>query len=141
LDQPLVVDGYVIAERGARVEGEVMQSVEAGRVKGVAQLVLALTRFTTADGQRVAIRTADFTKEGEKSTKEDATKVGIGAAIGSAIGAIAGGGKGAAIGAAAGAGAGTGAVLATRGEAAELASETRLTFRLAEVVKITERMK
>jgi hypothetical protein len=141
LDQPLVVDGFVIAERGARVEGKISQSVDAGRVKGTSQLAVELTRLTTADGQKIAIRTADFTKDGEKSTGRDAAKVGIGAAIGSAIGAIAGGGKGAAIGAAAGAGAGTGAVLATRGKAAELPVETRLTFRLAEAVKITERLK
>jgi hypothetical protein len=141
LDQPLVVDGFVLAERGAKVEGKVSQAVDAGRVKGVSQLVVELTRLTTADGQRLQIRTAEFVKEGEKSTGRDAAKVGIGAAIGSAIGAIAGGGKGAAIGAAAGAGAGTGAVLATRGKAAELPVETRLTFRLAEAVKVTERLR
>jgi hypothetical protein len=141
LDQPLVVDGYVIAERGARVSGKVSQVVEAGRVKGVSALAVELTQFTTADGQKVAVRTAEFVKEGEKSVKKDAAKVGIGAAIGSAIGAIAGGGKGAAIGAAAGAGAGTGAVLATRGEAAELPVETRLTFRLSEAVKVTEKLR
>ena len=141
LDQPLVVDGFVIAERGSRVDGTVLQSIAAGRVKGLAQLEVGLTQLTTADGQKIRIKTADFIKEGEKSTRDDATKVGIGAAIGTAIGAIAGGGKGAAIGAAAGAGAGTGAVLATRGKAAEIPVETRLTFRLAEAVKITERLK
>lgn len=141
LDQPLVVDGFVIAERGARVEGAVLQSLAAGRVKGLAQLEIGLTHLTTADGQKIPIKTADFIKEGEKSTRDDATKVGVGAAIGTAIGAIAGGGKGAAIGAAAGAGAGTGAVLATRGKAAEIPVETRLSFRISEPVKVTERLK
>ncbi len=45
LDQPLVVDGFVIAERGARVDGRVVQAEQAGRVKGVALLSLELTRI------------------------------------------------------------------------------------------------
>ena len=59
---------------------------------------------------------------------------------GAAIGAIAGGGKGAAIGAGVGGATGAGAVLATRGEEAELASETRLTFRLKNPITITEKL-
>ena len=62
-----------------------------------------------------------------------------GAAGGAAIGAIAGGGKGAAIGAGAGGAAGAGTVLATRGKPAALPSETRITFRLAAPVTLTER--
>ena len=100
LDQPLVVDGFVIAERGARVEGRVAESDPGGRVRGVSHLALELVRLNTSDGQRVKLQTASFTKEGEKSLKKDATKVGIAAGIGAAIGAIAGGGKGAGIGAA-----------------------------------------
>ena len=46
------------------------------------------------------------------------------------IGAIAGGGKGAAIGVGVGGGAGAGDVLLTRGQPAELPSETRMTFHL-----------
>jgi len=140
LDQPLVVDGLVIAERGARVIGRVRDVEEAGRVKGLARLVLELTSVTTSDGQKVAIRTAGFERQGPESKAEDATKVGVGAVIGAAIGAIAGGGKGAAIGAAAGGAAGGGAVAATRGKPAVLASETLLTFRIDQAVTITERI-
>jgi hypothetical protein len=57
------------------------------------------------------------------------------------IGALAGGGKGAAIGAGVGGGAGAGAVVATRGYAAKLPSETRVTFRLKAPVTITERLR
>ena len=63
-----------------------------------------------------------------------------GAALGAIIGAMAGGGKGAAIGAGAGGAAGTGIVLATRGQATSLATETRLDFRLAAPVTITEQI-
>jgi hypothetical protein len=124
LDAPLVIDGLVIAERGARVEGKVVEAVPAGRVKGVAQLGVQLTRLDSADGQTIELTTATFAKEGDKDLKGDATKVGVAAGIGAAIGAIAGGGKGAAIGAAAGGAAGTGGVMATRGKPATLETET-----------------
>lgn len=139
LDQPLVVDGYVIAERGARVLGRIVDVTPAGRVKGVAEMAVELASLTTADGQEINLRTASFVRKGDTSHKNDAVKVGVGSAIGAAIGAIAGGGKGAAIGAGSGAAAGTAAVLATRGKAAVLEPETRISFRLESPVTITER--
>ena len=141
LDQPLVVDGFVIAERGARVEGRVLEAQEAGRVRGTALLAIHLTKLHTSDGQEVSISTQKFVKEGETSRREDATKVGAGAAIGAAIGAIAGGGKGAAVGAAVGGAAGAGTVAATRGRPAVLPSETRVSFRLQEPVTLTEKIR
>ncbi len=141
LDQPLVVDGFVVAERGARAEGKVVTAEQAGRVRGLAQLAIELVRFTTADGQKVAIRTATFAKEGPKSVGSDAAKVGAASAIGAAIGAIAGGGKGAAIGAGVGGAAGAGGVMATRGKPAELPVETRISFRLQEPVTVTEKLR
>jgi hypothetical protein len=139
LDKPLVVDGLVIAERGARLDGRVMETQQAGRVSGLAELAIHLVQLHTSDGQSVKIETDAFHKAGPKDTKNDAAKIGAGAVIGAAIGAIAGGGKGAGIGAAAGGAAGTGTVLATRGKPAVLPSETRLDFRLAAPVTITER--
>lgn len=141
LDQPLVVDGFVIAERGARAEGKVVDVDKAGRVKGLAHLSIELTRLHTSDGQIVSIRTTPFSKEGPSSKKEDAAKVGVGAALGAAIGAIAGGGKGAGIGAGVGGAAGAGDVMMTRGKAAELPVETRLSLRIESPVTITEKLK
>ncbi|MBX9604145.1 MAG: hypothetical protein K2X35_24290 [Bryobacteraceae bacterium] len=141
LDQELVVNGFVIAEKGARVEGKIVSATPAGRVKGVSQISLELLRMKTSDGQLVEIRTAAFEKQGDTSRKEDAMKVGTGAAIGAAIGAIAGRGRGAAIGAAAGSAAGGGLVLATRGKPAELGVETRISFRLEQPVTLTEKIK
>jgi hypothetical protein len=139
LDAPLVIDHLAIAERGARVEGKVVDSAKAGKVSGVATLAIVLTRITTSDGQHVRIETQTFTKNGQGSRREDAAKVGAGAGIGAIIGAIAGGGKGAAIGAGVGGAAGAGDVLLTRGKPAELPSETRINFRLSAPVTITER--
>jgi hypothetical protein len=140
LDEPLIVDGLVIADKGARLEGRVVESQQAGRVKGLARLACELTRLHTDDGQRVEIETSTYTLDGPSSRNDDLKKIGIGAGAGAILGAIFGGGKGAAIGAASGAGAGAGTAAATRGEPAVIEPETRLDFRLAESVTITEKL-
>jgi hypothetical protein len=140
LDREIVVDEMVIAAKGTRVEGKVIDVVRAGRVKGLAQLSLELTHIDTADGQTVDLVSNRIHREGPKSTGSDMKKVGVGAGLGALIGAIAGGGKGAAIGAGVGAGAGGGAAAATRGEPAELPAEERLEFRLMEALEITEHL-
>lgn len=140
LDQPLVIDGLVIAERGSRAEGRVAEAERSGKVKGIAVLGLQLTRFNTSDGQKIAITTDTFTKRASSEKMKDAAKVGAAASIGAAIGAIAGGGKGAAIGGAIGGAAGAGGVMATRGTPAELPAETRISFRISTPVTITERL-
>jgi hypothetical protein len=141
LDEELVVDGLVIAERGARLEGRVTDAQAAGKVKGLSTIGVELTQLMTSDGQRIEIQTESFTKKGPESKGTDAAKIGGGAALGAIIGGIAGGGKGAAVGAAAGGAAGTGTVMMTRGKAAVINSETKLTFRLRDSVTITERRK
>jgi hypothetical protein len=139
LDKELVVDGFVIAERGARVEGRVVAVDRGGNAKGAAALAVELTRLHTSDGQVVAIQTDSFAKHAEVDHGQQAAAIGGGAIIGAVIGAIAGGGKGAAIGAGVGGGAGAGGVLLSRGKPAELPSETRVTFRLKTPVPLTER--
>ena len=140
LANPVVVDGFVIADRGARVIGKVVRAEKAGRVKGTSELALTLTQLHTTDGQTISIETAPWDQQGPTSKKRDAAEVAGGAALGAIIGALAGGGKGAAIGAGAGGAAGTGAVLTTRGKAAEIPAETSLTFSLSNNVPLTERL-
>jgi len=138
LNKELVVDGLVIAERGARVEGRVASADRGGKVRGVASLAVEIPRIRTSDGQNVAIATDAFERTAEPTHNQDAAKVGGAAAVGAVIGAIAGGGKGAAIGAGVGGAAGAGDVLLTRGRAATLPSETRISFRLRAPVTLTE---
>jgi hypothetical protein len=140
LDQPLTADGFVIAERGARVQGRIVELERSGKVRGLARMSVELTHLKTSDGQNVRINTSAYTKQAESTRTRDAEKVGIGAAIGAAIGAIAGGGKGAGIGAGVGGAAGAGDVAMTRGKPAELPVESRLTFRLSEALKLTEKL-
>ena len=140
LDQSLIVNGLVIAEKGSNVRGKITSLERPGRVKGRASLTLELTEINTSDGQQVAVRTDSYRNEATSGTKGDVAKVGGAAALGAIIGAIAGGGKGAAIGAGVGGAAGTGGVLATKGQDARLPSETRLTFKLTEAVTLTEKL-
>jgi hypothetical protein len=135
-----ITDGdWVIAKKGAPVEGVVVSSDPGGRVKGVASIAVRLESITLADGRRVDISTSSYTQQAKSSKKKDAAKIGIGAGIGAAIGAIAGGGKGAAIGAGVGGAGGTGMVLATRGDPAVIPSESQLTFRLTTPMTVTKR--
>ena len=138
LEEPLTQGGWQIAPKGAAIQGRVLESDPGGRVSGVAHLAVAIDQITTGDGQSVSLTTSPVRIEAQRSRSTDAAKVGIATGVGAAIGAIAGGGKGAGIGAATGAGAGTGVVLATRGDAAEIGSETILDFALSAPVTITE---
>jgi hypothetical protein len=136
LEQPIVENDWVIAKKGGLVEGIITECDPGGRVQGVAQLGVTLRQLTLADGRTVGIQTSSIRRQARSTKAKDAQKIGIGAGIGAAVGAIAGGGKGAAIGAAVGGGGGTGVVLATHGEPATIASESKLTFKLTEPVTI-----
>ncbi len=69
LEQQLVIDGFIIAERGARIEG---------RVADVAQsrLSIELVQLETADRQRIRIQTAAYEKDGSSSTGNAVARVG-----------------------------------------------------------------
>jgi uncharacterized protein YcfJ len=97
-------------------------------------------KLSTADGQHIQIRTEPYKKDAASSAGNDAAKVGVGAVLGAAIGAAAGGGKGAAIGVGAGAAAGVAGAVLTRGKLAEIPVESRISFRIAGPVTITERL-
>ncbi len=139
LEEPLAKGGWVIAPKGAGEEGKIVAADKGGRVKGTASLEIALDRIETADGQSVRISTKSLTVEAKQTKGKDAAKVAIGAGLGAVVGAIAGGKKGAAIGAGSGAGAGTAVVLSTRGDAAEIGSETPLSFALSSPLTVSEK--
>ena len=135
-----IVDGdWVIAKEGAPIEGTVVESDPGGKVKGVASMTLKIRSLKLADGRTIDLQTATVSKEAASSKKKDVRRAGIATGVGAAVGAIAGGGKGAAIGAGVGAGAGTAAALATRGDPAEVPSETLLSFTLEKPISVTEK--
>jgi hypothetical protein len=134
LEEPISVDGWVVAGPGAKVDGRVVEADKGGRIKGKASLSIELTSLTLADGRKVEIVTSPVSNEAAANRKKDAAKVGVAAGAGAAIGAIAGGGQGAAIGALVGGGAGA----AMRGEAAIIAAETPVSFELRSPLTIRE---
>ncbi len=136
LAEPLVDGNSVIAPKGSRVLGRVVDSNPGGRIKGLARISIRLTELQMKDGRSLDLETSTITRVARATRKRDGMKVGIGSGIGAAIGAIAGGGAGAAIGAAAGAGAGGGLVLFTRGAPAVIPSESLLTFTLRQPVAV-----
>ena len=136
LDAPLEVNGIVIAERGARVEGRISESDAAGKISGQSRLAVQLTRIMTADGKALDIQTNTIAMAGGTSYGKDAAKLAGIAGVGAALGAI-NSGRGAAIGSAAGAAAGLGWVMNSRGKATTIASETRLEFHLIAPVTFT----
>lgn len=135
---PVIMDGFIIADRGSKVLGQIVFARRAGRLQGNADVALAVTEINTTDGQRVSIETDTYEKRGPSNALIEAAKIGGGAALGAIIGGLAGGGKGAAMGAGAGGAAGTGAVLFSHGRPAVVPAETVLQFRLAKAVTITE---
>jgi hypothetical protein len=136
LDQPVIVLGIVVAQRGQTVAGHVVEAKKAGRVHGVSRLGITLTDLTLVDGQTVAIQSQLLVRKGPTSRGRDVAAIAGTAGVGAAIGAAADGGTGAAIGAAAGAAAGTIGVLLTRGDSTIIGSETLLTFQVTTPVKI-----
>jgi hypothetical protein len=135
LSDDLVVSGRLVARRGARLTGRVVESVRSGKVKGRARMSLALTALAR-DGADVEIESEPLHFEAESSKGKDAKKVGIGAVAGAVVGAVKGGKKGAVIGTIVGAGAGGGVVLLTRGEEVEFAVEQAFEFRLARALRL-----
>jgi hypothetical protein len=130
LQQPVVVDGWVVARRGQTVLGRVAVAQKAGRVKGTSQLGVELSRLILVDGQQLAIRSQLLETSGGTSKGRDAEAVGTTTGIGAIIGGAAHGGEGAGVGAAIGAGAGLAGVLLTRGRPTVIPPETVLTFEL-----------
>ena len=134
LEEPIAVEGWVVAGQGARVDGRIVEADKGGRVKGKASLTVELTSLTLADGRKVELVTTPVSSEAAANKKKDAAKVGIAAGAGAAVGAIAGGGQGAAIGALVGGGAGA----AMRGDAADIPAETLIGFELRSPLTIQE---
>ena len=131
LEQPLIVDGFVVAPRGTTVMGRVTDAKKAGRVEGTSRLGVELTGLTLVDGQQVSIQSQMINHNGPTSVGRDAAAIGGTTALGAALGAGADWGRGAAIGAGAGAAAGIIGVLLTRGHPTVIGPESPMTFQIA----------
>lgn len=129
VSRPVVIEGKTVIPKGAHAEGVVVEAKEAGRVKGRAQLLLAL-QSVDVDGQNYPVHTYSSRELGHSHMKHHLLWIGGGAGGGVLIGALAGGGMGAAIGGPVGAAAGTTVALITAKRDLKLRPETPLTFQL-----------
>jgi hypothetical protein len=128
-------DGAVIVPRGAVCQGHLAESKPSGRLKGRATMRLSLDSIEL-NGRKYMIDTTGSAFVSKNHKKRNLALIGGGAGTGAGIGAIAGGGVGALIGAGAGATAGTVGAVVTGKRNVHLASETRLTFRLREPLRV-----
>jgi hypothetical protein len=135
LEEPLTVDGNVVAGKYALVYGRLTQSKESGTFTGKSQLRLELTGIVVK-GKMVPVVTGEYEATGSSRGASTAKRTVGGAALGALIGAVADGGQGAAIGAGVGAGAGATSEIITGGDQVKVPSETVIDFTLEQDASI-----
>jgi hypothetical protein len=138
LEEPLTVEGNVVAPRDALVYGRLTESKPSGTFAGRSQLRLELTGIVI-NGKLVPIVTGEYEVTGKSRGASTAKRTATGAALGAIIGAVADGGQGAAIGAGAGAGAGAASEVIVGSEQVKVPSETLMDFTLQQEVTIPNR--
>jgi hypothetical protein len=137
LDQPLVVDGVVVAERGQMVYGTVA-GVEKQKSDHPSRMALQLTSLTLADGTQEPVHSRLVARQGGRTPAgAQAGTVATTTAVGAGIGAVADWGTGALIGGGIGAAAGLIGVILTRNHATVVYPETALTFEITTPVEVS----
>jgi hypothetical protein len=134
LEQPIIIDGWVVARRGQIAVGHVVSVQKAGRVKGVSSLGIALSDLPLVDGHQLPVQSQLIQTSAGPSKGRDAAAIAGTTGLGAAIGGAVDGGVGAGIGAAAGAVASVAGVLLTPGRPTVMPPESLLTFRLTEPI-------
>jgi hypothetical protein len=140
LRRSITIDGFEVLPAGTVLVGHVTEAARSAKVKGRGRVAF---RFTSVDlpgeGGATPIRTSLVVRQAAGTKRQDAAKIGGGAAGGAVLGAIFGGGGGAAKGAAIGGAAGTGVVLATRGKDVHLPAGTDLVVTLQAPLTVSVR--
>jgi hypothetical protein len=135
LSQPIEMDGRVLVAAGTAFTGHVTTASASGRMRGRAQLGLALDSFRM-NGREYRINTSSVDRVSASHKKRNSWLIGGATGLGAALGAVAGGGKGALIGAGAGAGAGTAGAAITGKKEVGIGAETPLRFTLRGAVEL-----
>ncbi|MFN2446260.1 MAG: hypothetical protein ABR606_11870 [Vicinamibacterales bacterium] len=125
-------EGRVLIPAGSRVRGVVSDVKEAGRVERKGSLTLTFDQISV-NGRSYPLRATVTEALESGGYKEDAGKIGTGAAVGGIIGGILGGLKGAIAGILIGGG---GVVAATEGEDVRLPAGTVLRIRIDQPLTI-----
>jgi hypothetical protein len=136
LDQPLVVNGWVVARKGQTVIGRVTTVRKAGHFGSMSELGLELSMLTLIDGQQISVQSKQVQNSGRSTAGPDAATVGVTTGVGAAVGAAADGGYGAGLGAGIGAMVGLAGVMTSHGSPTVVRPETLLTFQLGSAIAI-----
>ena len=128
----LLENDRVIIPAGSRVRGVVTSVKDAGRVNRRGELQLSFDQITV-NGRNFPLRATVTEALEAGGYRDDAEKIGAGAAVGAILGGILGGVKGAITGILIGGG---GVVAATEGQDVELPSGTILRMRLDQDVNV-----
>jgi hypothetical protein len=137
LVKPVVVDGFVVADRGQTVAGRVDEAHKAGHGERTSRLGIELTELTLIDGEQMPLHSQLINRQTNTPVGRDVAAIGTTAAIGAMIGAAADYGRGAAIGAVAGAMAGAIGTSLASGRPTVLYPETVLTLRVETPITIS----
>lgn len=135
ISEPIVIGDRVIVPKGTPVHGHVISARPSGRLRGRAQILLALDSLELR-GRRYTMTTSVADRVSRSHKRRNLAFIGGGSGGGAVIGALAGGGLGAVIGAGVGAGAGTVGAVVTGRKNVVLPAETRLSFILRDPVRI-----
>jgi TolA-binding protein len=126
-------NGRVLIPAGSRVRGVVTAVKDAGRVERKGELQLSFDQITV-NGRNYPIRGTVTEALEAGGYREDAEKIGAGAAVGAILGGILGGVKGAITGILIGGG---GVVAATEGEDVNLPAGTILRVRMEQDINVS----
>jgi len=142
LRHAIAIDGREAIPAGTAVLGHVTSAVRPAKVKGRGTIAFRFNQIDLpGEGDRHDISTGTITRVAPATKKQDAAKIGGGAAGGAIIGGILGGGDGAAKGAVIGGSAGTAVVLSTRGKDIRLAAGTPVSVKLTAPLTVRMRVK
>ena len=131
----IYVNGIVAVPRGAVLNGQVVESKNAGAFGGSPKLDLKLTNIQLGPNTYPVVSDV-WSSQGPSKTGYTATNAAGGAIFGALIGAIAGGGVGAGVGAVAGGATGAAVSGATRGPRLTLPPEALLQFHIAQPLTV-----
>ncbi len=137
LDEPLIVDNYIVAPKDSKLTGRVVAARESGHLKTPADLAITLTSLQVGN-ESYRIETTDYGRRAQGHAKHNAKWIAGLAGGGALLGALVGHGKGAAIGAGIGGGAGTATAYATGKKDIYFPAEMRVRFRLEQPVTVTQ---
>ncbi len=140
LQEPLIANGFIIADKGSTVFGRIVHASRSRLLGGGgSDLTLSLTEMGTTDGQTVAFETIPWEEKGSHTNLANPAKL-VGAAFGAVIKTVSGTGREAGSNSMVDSSSASGRVKVAKQRTVVLPKGTQLTFRLAAPVTIRERL-